>query len=236
MTLTSDLDDLRMRSLVPGRILVVDDERGIRSSIGRGLRAKGHEADFAETGPDGLRMALAGAYDLVLLDLQLPGADGREVLRELISQRPEQAVFVLSCLDDVESKVECLEAGARDYLTKPFSLAELLARVNSQLRWDAFGAITRIGQLTLHSGRMEANIGRGPTLLTRLEFLVLRELMEHAGRPVSRGWLLTTVWGYESDPGSNIVEGCVRRLRTKLGDHLIRTVRGQGYLLVTTPG
>jgi two-component system, OmpR family, response regulator len=234
MTLTCDVDDLRTPSLVRGRILVVDDERGIRSSIGRALTAKGHEVDFAETGPEGLRMALAGAYDLVLLDLQLPGVDGRDVLRELIGQRPGQTVFVLSCLADVKSKVECLEAGARDYLTKPFSLAELLARVHNQLRSDAFAMVLRVGELTLHSGRMEADIGRGPTSLTRLEFLVLRELMEHARQPVSKGQLLATVWGYESDPGSNIVEGCVRRLRTKLGDHVIRTVRGQGYLLTTT--
>jgi two-component system OmpR family response regulator len=234
MTLTCDADDLRMPSLVRGRILLVDDERGIRSSVGRALIAKGHEVDFAETGPDGLRMALAGSYDLVILDLQLPGAEGRDVLRKLISQRPGQVVFVLSCLADVNSKVECLEAGARDYLTKPFSLAELLARVHNQLRSDAFAMVLRVGELSLHSGRMEANIGRGPTSLTRLEFLVLRELMEHAGQPVSRGQLLATVWGYESDPGSNIVEGCVRRLRTKLGDHVIRTLRGPGYLLTTT--
>jgi DNA-binding response OmpR family regulator len=129
--------------------------------------------------------------------------------------------------------VECLELGARDYLTKPFSLAELLARVHTQLRGESLGAVIRVGQLKLHVGRMEADIGRGPIALTRLEFLVLRELMEHAGRSVSRGRLLTSVWGYDFEPDSNIVGVCVRRLRTKLGDHIIRTVRGEGYRLAT---
>jgi DNA-binding response OmpR family regulator len=138
---------------------------------------------------------------------------------------------VLSALADVKCKVDCLELGARDYLTKPFSLAELLARVHTQLRGEGLGAVIRAGQLMLHVGRMEADIGRGPIPLTRLEFLVLRELMEHAGQSVSKSRLLTSVWGYDYEPGSNIVGVCVRRLRTKLGDHIIRTVRGEGYRL-----
>src|SRR5712691_11088869 len=215
------------------RILLVDDEEAIRSALGRALAAEGYVIDLSETGSDGLRRALAEPYDLVILDLLLPSTDGRAVLRQLVRDRPAQAVLVLSCLADVRCKVDCLEQGARDYLTKPFSLAELLARVRIQLRGDSFGAVIRVGALTLHVGRMVADIGRGPTLLTRLEFLVLRELMEHAGQPLSKGQLLASVWGYDFEPGSNIVGVCVRRLRSKLGDHVIKTTRGEGYHLAT---
>jgi DNA-binding response OmpR family regulator len=232
MTMEQVIAD-QVRPVTRGRILLIDDEQAIRSSIGRALTAEGHAAHFAETGSDGLRMALSETYDLVILDLLMPSMDGRAVLRELLHERPAQAVLVLSCLSDVKCKVECLELGARDYLTKPFSLAELLARVHTQLRGESLGTVIRAGNLTLHAGRMEADIGRGPVPLTRLEFLVLRELMEHAGQPVSRGRLLATVWGYNFEPGSNIVEVCVRRLRTKLGDHVIRTMRGEGYRLAT---
>lgn len=216
-----------------GRILLVDDEQAIRSALDRALTAEGLTVDFAETGPEGLGRALAGTYDLIILDLLMPGADGRDVLRQLLRDRPAQAVMVLSCLADVRCKVECLQLGARDYLTKPFSLDELLARVHNQLRGESLGSVLTAGQLRLHVGRMEADIGRGPVPLTRLEFLMLRELMEHAGQSVTRGRLLASVWGYDFEPGSNIVGVCVRRLRTKLGAHVITTVRGAGYCLAT---
>jgi DNA-binding response OmpR family regulator len=131
----------------------------------------------------------------------------------------------------VRSKVDCFDLGARDYLTKPFSLDELLARVRNQLRGGGFERVIRAGEITLHVGRMEADLGDGPLPLTRLEFLVLKELMQHAGQAVSKGQLLESVWGYAFDPGSNIVGVCVRRLRAKIGDGLIKTVRGEGYQL-----
>jgi two-component system, OmpR family, response regulator len=169
----------------------------------------------------------------------------------MLAARPDQAVLVLSCLADVASKVDCLERGAQDYLTKPFSLAELLARVRVRLRGsdspagsltgsqaagslaghERAGEVVRTGGLILDVGRLVADIGAGPVPLTRLEFLLLRELAEHAGQAVPKGQLLATVWGYDFDPGSNVVDVCVRRLRSKLGFDLIKTVRGEGYQL-----
>lgn len=214
-----------------GRILIVDDEPKIRSFIGRALSAAGYATDFAGSGADGLRRALGTRYDLVILDLVMPDLDGRNLLGELLAAHPEQAVIVLSCVADVAAKVDCLERGARDYLTKPFSLAELLARVRVRLRAEPVEVI-RAGDVTLDVGRLVADVGRGPVPLTRLEFLLLRELAEHVGHSVPKGQLLATVWGYDFDPGSNVVDVCVRRLRSKLGFELIKTVRGEGYQLV----
>jgi two-component system, OmpR family, response regulator len=243
----------------PGRILIVDDEPKIRSFIGRALRAAGYTTEFADCGTEGLRRALAAYYDLVILDLVMPDLDGRQVLRQLLAQHPDQEVIVLSCVADVAAKVDCLERGAQDYLTKPFSLAELLARVRVRLRADAHARadvpaassearpagealpradshphaeVIRAGHVTLDVGRLVADIGHGPVPLTRLEFLLLRELAEHVGQSVPKGKLLATVWGYDFDPGSNVVDVCVRRLRSKLGFDLIKTVRGEGYQLV----
>ena len=264
-----------------GRILIVDDEPKIRSFIGRALAAAGYATEFADSGAEGLRRALSTRYDLVILDLVMPDLDGRQVLGRLLASRPSQAVIVLSCVADVAAKVDCLERGAQDYLTKPFSLAELLARVRVRLRGEqhahaeaaarisaaaensaaglggtgspqepypsapsvqgAQGSagdphphteVLRAGDVTLDVGRLVADIGHGPVPLTRLEFLLLRELAEHVGQSVPKGKLLATVWGYDFDPGSNVVDVCVRRLRSKLGFDLIKTVRGEGYQLV----
>jgi DNA-binding response OmpR family regulator len=219
-----------------GRILVADDEPKIRSFIGRALNAAGYDADFADNGATALRAALENRYDLVILDLVMPEVDGRQALRELIAIRPRQPVIVLSCVADVPAKVEMLELGAQDYLTKPFALAELIARVKARLRADPVppGEIIRSGGVALDVSHMVADIGHGPVSLTKLEFLLLRELMEHAGESVSKSRLLASVWGYDVDPGSNIIDACIRRLRSKLGFDLIKTVRGEGYQLVAS--
>jgi two-component system, OmpR family, response regulator len=217
-----------------GRILVVDDEPQIRDMVMRALEGAGYAIDSAANGRAGLELALARDYQLVILDLVMPQADGRQVLMQLRRERPEQLVLVLSCLSDVTTKVACLDMGAHDYLTKPFSLEELLARVRVQLRGDHQpGDLIRAGHLILDLGRMQADAGVGPVPLTRLEVMLLRELMEHTGEYVAKGTLLATVWGLDFNPGSNVVDVCVRRLRSKLGFELIETVRGAGYRLAS---
>jgi len=217
------------------RILLVDDEPKIRGFIARALSAAGYAIDCASGGEEALHQASLGEYGLVILDLIMPDMDGRSVLTTLLAERPEQPVLVLSCLDDVTTKVTCLDLGAHDYLTKPFSLEELLARVRVQLRGEPHqaGEVLRAGELLLDVGRLQADIGTGPVALTRLEFLLLRELMEHAGQSVRKDQLLASIWGYDFDPGSNVVDVCVRRLRSKLGFDLIKTVRGAGYQLAS---
>jgi two-component system, OmpR family, response regulator len=213
------------------RVLLIDDEPLIRDFISRALKDAEYAIDCACDGADGLQQALARDYGLVILDLVMPEMDGRAVLTQLLRERPNQPVLVLSCLADVTNKVDCLDLGAHDYLTKPFSLAELLARVRVQLRGDAHQAneVMRAGDLVLDVGRLQADKGLGPVPLTRLEFLLLKELMEHAGQSVAKEQLLASVWGMDFDPGSNVVDVCVGRLRSKLGFDLIKTVRGAGY-------
>ncbi|MEP7023456.1 MAG: response regulator transcription factor [Actinomycetota bacterium] len=216
------------------RILLVDDEPKIRDFIGRALSAAGYAMESACDGASALRLIAEGPFALLILDLIMPDMDGREVLGQVMRRNPEQAVLVLSCLEDVPTKVTCLELGAQDYLVKPFSLDELLARVRARLRGEAHPAETiRAGELVLDVSRLRANIGDGPVPLTRLEFLLLRELMEHPGQSVPKDQLLASVWGLQFDPGSNVVDVCVRRLRSKLGFELIKTVRGEGYQLAS---
>jgi DNA-binding response OmpR family regulator len=225
--------DLLTQNPAPPRILLVDDEPKIRGFIARALSSAGYAIDCASDGDEALRQLGLGEYGLVILDLIMPGMDGRAVLTRLIRDRPDQPVLVLSCLDDVTTKVTCLDLGAHDYLTKPFSLEELLARVRVQLRGEQHqaGEVLRAGDLVLDVGRLQADIGAGPVALTRLEFLLLRALIEHAGQSVRKDQLLASIWGYDFDPGSNVVDVCVRRLRSKLGFDLIKTVRGAGYQL-----
>jgi two-component system, OmpR family, response regulator len=220
------------------RILVVDDEPEIRDFVIRALLAAGYAVDSAANGADGLTQLAARGYALVILDLVMPETDGRAVLAALNQDRSDQAVIVLSCVGDVATKVDCLDLGATDYLTKPFSLAELLARVRVQLRGEPpqehqLHEVLRAGQLVLDLGRLQADSGPGPVPLTRLEVMVLRELMEHPGESVAKDQLLATVWGIDFHPGSNVVDVCIRRLRSKLGFDLIETVRGAGYRLAS---
>jgi DNA-binding response OmpR family regulator len=209
----------------------VDDEPRIMAFLHRALTEAGYATDCAPGGQQAVQLASSGDYGLVILDLVMPDMDGRTVLARLLRARPGQAVLMLSCVDDAATKAACLDLGAHDYLTKPFTLGELLARVRVQLRADAHHEVLRSGELSLDVGRLEANAGHGPVPLTRLEFLLLRELMEHAGESVPKDRLLASIWGYDFHPGSNVVDVCVRRLRSKLGFGSIKTVRGAGYQL-----
>jgi two-component system, OmpR family, copper resistance phosphate regulon response regulator CusR len=227
--------DESTRAALPGRILVVDDEQRILRFVVRGLQAEGFAVDAADNGADGIHKALEGGYDLVILDLLMPGLDGASLLGRLLARCPAQAVLVLSCLTDTATKVRLLEAGAEDYLAKPFSLDELLARVRARvrarLRVAAGRATTSLvaGRLRLDLIRREADSGSGPVPLAEREFLLLRELMQHTGATVSKQRLLSAVWRYHFDPGSNVVDVYVRRLRVKLGADTITTMRGEGY-------
>jgi two-component system copper resistance phosphate regulon response regulator CusR len=214
-----------------GRILLVDDEPRILDFVRRGLAAEGFSVDVASLGEEGLRKAVSQPYDLVILDLVIPGLDGAGILRKLLARKPSQAVLILSALSDTTTKVMLLELGAEDYLAKPFSLEELLARVRARIRGVArHGPTTiRTSDVVLDLVRSEVDMGSGPVPLADREFLLLQELLRNAGRTVSKERLLSTVWGYQFDPRSNVVDVYVGRLRAKLGPELITTVRGEGY-------
>jgi DNA-binding response OmpR family regulator len=212
------------------RILLIDDEQRILSFVGRGLRAEGYEVDTASDGGAGLRAARERHYDLVILDLLMPDLHGSDVLRMLLEEKPTQPVLVLSAVTGTKSKVECLDLGAQDYLGKPFSFEELLARVKARLRAST-PIIISAGHVTLDVERRAVDVGAGLIPLAEREFLLLRELVKGAGATISKERLLSTVWGYWFDPRSNVVDVCVRRIRAKVGDNIITTVRGEGYRL-----
>jgi two-component system copper resistance phosphate regulon response regulator CusR len=215
------------------RILLIEDEARIRAFVARGFEAEGYIVDGTEDGHDGLARALSGACDLVILDLMLPGIDGLTLLRELHARAPELPVVILSARSELSTKLRGFELGAVDYLPKPFSLDELLARVRVQLRsarGGDDGRVLRAGELVLELARRQARIGDAVTDLTDREFRLLHFLVLHVGEVVSRERLLSEVWGYHFDPGSNVVDVCVRRLRKRLGpDAPIETVRNAGY-------
>ena len=214
------------------RVLIIDDEPRIVDFVSRALAAEGFRVDSAPDGIKGFELARSGRYELVVLDLLLPGRDGVTVLRQLMDARPDQRVLVLSALADVRNKVECLELGASDYLPKPFAMAELVARIRARLRQATSGPDERYlrrGDITLDLVRRVADAGTGWVMLPEREFLMLRNLMLRAGDVCTRQRLLEEVWGFGFDPGSNVVDVCVGRVRAKLGPDVIETVRGVGY-------
>jgi two-component system copper resistance phosphate regulon response regulator CusR len=219
-------------------ILVVEDEPRILAFVRRGLEAQGFMVDAAADGAIALRRARQRRYDLVVLDLLLPGLDGLSVLRELTRSSPEVPVLILSARADVRTKLRGFELGARDYVAKPFSLDELIARVRVQLRaWgagDPDEAVVRAGALELDVARRRAHVGGLVADLTDREFRLLHYLVRHEGEISSREQLLAEVWGYHFDPGSNVIDVCVRRLRKKLGASSIETVRHVGYRLAAS--
>jgi len=218
------------------RILVIEDEPRILSFLVRSLEAEGFIVSSAVHGSAGLERAGIERPDLVVLDLLLPGMDGLTVLCELKRDRPELPVVILSARSDLATKLRGFELGASDYVAKPFALVELVARVKAQLRqshWNGDPNIVAAGTLMLDLARRQAKIGALVTDLSDREFRLLHHFVLHEGEVLSRERLLAEVWGYSFDPGSNVVEVCVRRLRKKLGPQApIETVRRAGYRLV----
>ncbi|HET9719517.1 MAG TPA: response regulator transcription factor [Solirubrobacteraceae bacterium] len=215
------------------RILIAEDEPRIRAFLARAFEAEGFTVDVIGDGDRGLALALAGEYELVILDLMLPGRDGLVVLNELHQKRPELPVVILSARSDLATKLRGFELGAADFLPKPFSLDELLARARVQLRRaqpEGKPQVMSVGGLQLDVARRQARVGDRVADLSDREFRLLHFLMAHTDQVVSRERLLSEVWGYDFDPRSNVVDVCVRRLRRRLGPEApIETIRNVGY-------
>ncbi|MFJ9442333.1 response regulator transcription factor [Kitasatospora sp. NPDC101235] len=214
------------------RLLVVEDEARLRAYLKRTLEADGHVIDAAESGPDAVDRLRGGEFDLVVLDLMLPGFDGFEVMRRAFDRKPDQRVLVLSAVMDVATRVRCLQLGAVDFLGKPFATAELVERVRTRLRTPSTGMSQRwlhVGEVTLDLERQALSLGGREVPLSHREFMLLGHLMRRAGEVCSRRELLASVWGYTDDLGSNVVDATVRRIRGKVPRPVIETVRNVGY-------
>ena len=219
------------------RVLIVEDEEAIADFVVRGLAAEGHEVRAVSDGVEGERAALEGDAELLILDLMLPGRDGMEILARVRESRPELAVILLTARGAVEDRVAGLDGGAADYLVKPFAFEELAARVRLQERSVARNGATvlEVGDLRVDLLARRVHHGETEIHLSQTEFGLLVHLMRHAGEPLSREDILRAVWGYEHDPGTNVVDVYVSYLRRKLGrtgrPAPISTVRSVGYRL-----
>ena len=222
------------------KILIIEDDRETAAYLTRGLAEEGHSAELATNGQDGLFRATDGSFDLVILDRMLPVLDGMAVLKALRAAEIETPVLVLSALASVGDRIEGLETGSDDYLVKPFSFAELLARVNALLRRsEARVAATdlrlTVGDLEIDPLSRTVKRGGKKLELKPREYLLLEYFARNEGRVVTRTMLLEQVWDYHFDPGTNVIDVHVSRLRRKLDDGfdkpLLHTVRGEGYML-----
>lgn len=203
---------------MPDKILVIEDEPGIVDFLRRGLTAHGFEVESAEDGVTGTEMALANDVDLVVLDIMLPGRSGLDVLRSLQEMKPTVPVIALTARGEVEDRVAGLDAGAVDYLTKPFSLSELAARIRAQLRLAAQASLTALHGSDIEVDLITREVRRAGRVvrLSTTEFELLVYLMRNQGRVLSREQILRAVWGYDYDPGTNVVDVYVGYLRRKL--------------------
>jgi DNA-binding response OmpR family regulator len=220
------------------RILLVEDEGGIADFVERALRAQGHAVEVAADGVDGSQRAVGGDVDLVILDVMLPGRSGLEILEEVRAVKPALPVIMLTARAEVADKVAGLDAGATDYITKPFSVEELLARVRAHLRTPLQAETTRLRVADLELDLLRRTVSRDGSAvhLSAKEFDLLAYFMRHPGQVLSREQILNGVWDYNHDPGTNIVEVYVGYLRRKLAladrPVPIQTVRSAGYRLV----
>ena len=219
------------------KLLIVEDEEDMRDALCYGLRKHGYAVDAAGDGMEAVELCEINRYDLVVLDLNLPGMDGMEVLRHIQSRKEPSRVLILSARSGLTDKIAGLDEGASDYLTKPFHFKELEARIRMLLRRSfiqAEAALTQ-GSLCLDTNAKTAAYGGIPLELTMREFAILEYLMIHKGRPVSAEELLEHVWDSEADPFSNQVKVYISVIRRKLQavteDEVIRNIRGAGYLI-----
>jgi two-component system copper resistance phosphate regulon response regulator CusR len=215
------------------RVLIVEDEPRISSFIEKGLTANGFTTSVTERGNDALILSRSGSFDLIILDIGLPDRDGFDVLRDLRVHNKSLPVIILTARDGVPEKVQGLEGGADDYVTKPFSFEELLARVRVRLRADRVPeqTVLKAGDATLDLRTRRVLVSGRDIELTAREFVLAETFFRHPGQVLSREQLLSHVWGYDYDPGSNIVDVYVGYLRKKIGDDRIKTLRGMGYRL-----
>jgi len=220
-----------------GRLLVIEDEPGIVDFLSRGLKAEGFTVEAALDGVEGERLAMKGGYDAVVLDLMLPGRSGLQILASVRTAMPSLPVIVLTARGEIEDRVAGLEAGAVDYLVKPFSMAELVARVRAQLRVIAQASSSSISAEGIDVDLLTRKVrcGGRAVALSTTEFELLVFLLRHHGQVVAREQILSSVWGYEHDPATNVVDVYVGYLRRKLGTPEqpapIYTVRAVGYRL-----
>jgi len=212
-------------------ILIAEDEPRISSFVARGLESAGYTATIVENGHEALEFALDREVDLVLLDVGLPGMDGFEILRHLRGQGSTVPVIMLTARSSTRDTVQGLDAGANDYVAKPFKFDELLARVRSRLRETVSAGAPGIvhGDISLDPLTRRALVGGKELDLSAREFALAEQFLRHPGQVLSREQLLSSVWGLDFDPGSNVVDVYVRYLRSKFGADRISTVRGAGY-------
>jgi DNA-binding response OmpR family regulator len=216
-----------------GNILIAEDDARIAAFLDKGLRASGFATKVVADGESADVFARSGEFDLLVLDIGLPRRDGFTVLRKLREARVTLPVIILTARDSVSDKVAGLEGGADDYLPKPFAFEELLARIRLRLHGERAPEVTvlRSGDLALDLRTRRAQVGGHQVDLSAREFALVEILLRHPGQVLAREQILSHVWGFDFDPGSNIVDVYVRRLRRKLGNELIETVRGMGYRL-----
>ncbi|SHG21785.1 Response regulator receiver domain-containing protein [Desulfacinum infernum DSM 9756] len=219
------------------RILMIEDDEVLSSFVARGLRSSGFVVEIARDGDAGLAMALESEVDILIVDIMLPRLDGFSIIREVRRAKPSLPILVLSARRSVDDRVQGLEIGGDDYLTKPFAFSELLARIRALGRRVGLvseSTVLQVGPVTVDVVRHTASVHGRQVDLQPKEFALLVYMARNAGRVLTRTQILNQVWGYQFDPGSNVVDVHVCRLRDKLGDkgdpRLIRTIRGVGYV------
>jgi len=227
------------------RVLLIEDDRATADYLAKGLREVGHVVEAAHTGRDGLFMALNESFDAIITDRMLPGPDGLSILRALRASGNRTPVLIVTALGEVDARVDGLDAGADDYLAKPFAFSELRARLDAMTRRagatsEGETAVLRVGDLEMNLLRRTVRRGAQPIELLPTEFRLLEFMMRHPGQVLTRTMLLERVWDFNFDPTTNVVDVHISRLRRKLeagrdpgagGPPLIRTLRGAGYVL-----